>query len=241
MDKNYIYGPGNILLGHLSKSDLPLAGEGGQKGGTQPSNPSNSSNPSKSPTDAYSYYFYVTDQLGSIRKLISNNDIVGDYYYDEYGKRFCSNPYGCGNTSALGFTGQYTDDESNLLYMRARYYDPSTQQFLTRDPLGASAGQPYAYADRNPVNYTDPSGLQTEEEEGGLEGSSAVNCTLIKAIMYLAAFVDLSDDNLVDIGKRQACTHSSHDRMTCIHFAHRAEYTPKETSPRATTPRSHGP
>jgi uncharacterized protein RhaS with RHS repeats len=45
------------------------------------------------------------------------------------------------------------------VYLRARYYDPLTQQFLSRDPLESASGQPYAYAWGNPINYTDPAGL----------------------------------------------------------------------------------
>ena len=40
-----------------------------------------------------------------------------------------------------------------------RYYDPATGQFLSVDPLVDINGQPYAYADDNPVNETDPTGL----------------------------------------------------------------------------------
>ena len=41
----------------------------------------------------------------------------------------------------------------------ARYYDPSTGQFLSVDPDLAETGQPYAYAGDDPVNLTDPLGL----------------------------------------------------------------------------------
>lgn len=40
-----------------------------------------------------------------------------------------------------------------------RYYDPQTAQFLTADPAVSSTGQPYSYADDNPINESDPTGL----------------------------------------------------------------------------------
>ena len=40
-----------------------------------------------------------------------------------------------------------------------RYYDPVTAQFTSVDPLVQSTGQPYAYADGDPVNGADPLGL----------------------------------------------------------------------------------
>ncbi|GAC1541210.1 MAG: hypothetical protein NVS3B12_28620 [Acidimicrobiales bacterium] len=56
-------------------------------------------------------------------------------------------------------SGQYTDAETGLIYLRARYYDPATAQFLSRDPLTAMTGAPYSYAADNPLNNTDPTGL----------------------------------------------------------------------------------
>ena len=52
---------------------------------------------------------------------------------------------------------------TGLYYLRARYYDPATSRFLTRDPFPGfafdpSSQQPYVYARNNPALYTDPSG-----------------------------------------------------------------------------------
>ncbi len=58
------------------------------------------------------------------------------------------------------FAGQYLDPTSGLYYMRARWYDPATAQFLTVDPLVAVTGQPYAYVGGDPVNAVDAWGLQ---------------------------------------------------------------------------------
>jgi hypothetical protein len=49
-----------------------------------------------------------------------------------------------------------------------RYYDPSTGQFLTVDPLVAVTGQSYAYTGDDPVNGVDPMGLCTIPGEGQL-------------------------------------------------------------------------
>ena len=54
---------------------------------------------------------------------------------------------------------QYTDAESGLIYVRARFYDPSTGQFMSRDPLVAVTEQAYGYVGSNPVNGIDPLGL----------------------------------------------------------------------------------
>ena len=51
------------------------------------------------------------------------------------------------------------DPNTGLIYLRARYYDPTTGQFLSVDPLVAETGQPYSYANDDPINETDPTGL----------------------------------------------------------------------------------
>ena len=56
-------------------------------------------------------------------------------------------------------SGQYTDTETGYQYLRARYYDPSTGTFLSRDPLEPITATPYAYGNNDPLNTTDPSGL----------------------------------------------------------------------------------
>jgi len=55
--------------------------------------------------------------------------------------------------------GRVVDTETGLLYETNRYYDPSTGQFLTRDPLDALTGSAYGYVADNPLNGTDPWGL----------------------------------------------------------------------------------
>jgi len=55
--------------------------------------------------------------------------------------------------------GHYTDPESGLIYLRARYYDPATRQFLSRDPPVALTESAYGYVGDDPLNGTDPLGL----------------------------------------------------------------------------------
>ena len=50
--------------------------------------------------------------------------------------------------------GQYTDPETGLIYLRNRYYDPTTGQFLTRDPLEGVTRSAYGYTDGDPLNGT---------------------------------------------------------------------------------------
>ena len=52
-----------------------------------------------------------------------------------------------------------------------RYYDPSTDQFLSVDPDLAETGQPYAFTGDDPLNATDPLGLK-----GGGGNLAALEC-----------------------------------------------------------------
>lgn len=63
--------------------------------------------------------------------------------------------------SPFGFAGGYTDP-SGLQYLINRYYDPTTGQFLSMDPLVEQTSQPYEYARDNPINFDDPSGLHID-------------------------------------------------------------------------------
>lgn len=51
------------------------------------------------------------------------------------------------------------DSETGLNYLRARYSDPGTGQFMSRDPMVAVTKEPFAYTGDNPLNATDPLGL----------------------------------------------------------------------------------
>lgn len=57
-------------------------------------------------------------------------------------------------------------DEGGPVYLRARFYDSATGQFLTRDPIEAITRSPYAYVDNDPLNATDPLGLGTYHDCG---------------------------------------------------------------------------
>lgn len=81
--------------------------------------------------------------------------LPGTFTYGAYGGLTGSTG---SQTTPLGFAGEYTEAQSGLQYLRARFYDPVTGQFLSRDPIESLTRQPYSYANGNPLNLTDPSG-----------------------------------------------------------------------------------
>jgi len=64
-----------------------------------------------------------------------------------------------------------------LSEVRARWYDPVQGRFISEDPLGLSAGiNPYVFANNDPINGSDPSGLcpPTEIEAETLDNGDVV-------------------------------------------------------------------
>jgi RHS repeat-associated protein len=57
-------------------------------------------------------------------------------------------------------------DQSGLMYMRNRYYDPMLGGFTQQDPIGLAGGlNLYGFAGGDPVNFSDPFGLCPSEDE----------------------------------------------------------------------------
>lgn len=101
--------------------------------------------------------WFSHDQHGSTTALTNaSGTTVQSYKYDAYGQLTSATPT---VENPFQYAGQYTDAATGLQYLRARYYDPSTGQFLSRDPIEDQTFEPYAYAGNNPANAIDPSGL----------------------------------------------------------------------------------
>lgn len=100
--------------------------------------------------------YLVSDQQHSTRLLVnSGGRVVARYTYDPWGN--VTRQSGLAATN-LQYDGQYTDPETGYQYLRGRYYDPSTGQFLSKDPLAAVTHSSYGYVSNNPLNGADPSG-----------------------------------------------------------------------------------
>jgi RHS repeat-associated protein len=110
--------------------------------------------------DALSYL--LSDHLGSISLTVdSNRNVTASQRFTPWGE--VRAPTGTMPTS-YAFTGQYSDSYINLLWYGSREYDPAIGRFISPDTIvptstqGVQAWDRYAYANNNPLYYTDPSG-----------------------------------------------------------------------------------
>jgi RHS repeat-associated protein len=111
--------------------------------------------------------FYGYDGFGTVRQLTSLAGTVTDTYsYDAFGNQL--NTTGTTPNNYL-YRGEQYDPDLNLYYLRARYYNPATGRFLSRDPEDGKAIDPaslhkYLYANDDPVNGRDPMGHEDLED-----------------------------------------------------------------------------
>lgn len=124
-------------------------------------------------------YVVATDGLGNVTGLISDADTVPTWYrYDPFGFviDYQSTP---GATTRLGFQALPFDVVSGLSFARARYYDPVLGRFISEDPIGLAGGiNPYMFAENNPTNSTDPTGLCTGSNSPTAQQCPKINITV---------------------------------------------------------------
>ncbi|MGH3581748.1 MAG: RHS repeat-associated core domain-containing protein, partial [Mycobacterium sp.] len=108
-------------------------------------------------------YTLLKDHLGSVR-VVTDGDgqAVSATSYAPYGfQRGTPAPADGSTRESRAYIDQRLD-ETGLLYLNARYYDPKIARFVSPDwwdPTQGGVGtNRYAYADNNPVNVSDPSG-----------------------------------------------------------------------------------
>ena len=130
------------------------------------------------------FFVYHRDHLGSIQSITDASGEVLHKAYEPFGDTHST----VGSHSDLrGWIGE-REEETELVYLNARYYDPEIGRFVSPDPI-AYLGQKlnrYTYSRNNPINYLDPSGLddaysawwyESDGGGGGVFGDVWVNVT----------------------------------------------------------------
>ncbi len=100
------------------------------------------------------------DERGSVVAVTNASGAsIATYSYGPYGETTSW------SGSRFRYTGQITLPEVELYHYKARAYSPSLARFLQPDPIGLKGGPNlYAYANNDPINMSDPTGLAADYE-----------------------------------------------------------------------------
>lgn len=144
-------------------------------------------------------YFYVYDLSGRLWARQSKTGSMEYYQFnghgdvialtDKDGKELNSYSYDIwGNPTKekeeapnlFRYSGEYWDSDTGLQYLRARWYDPNTARFISRDTYEGQIGNPlslnlYSYVENNPLTNVDPTGHWCESNDG--KNSHPGNCS----------------------------------------------------------------
>jgi RHS repeat-associated protein len=114
-------------------------------------------------------------EICAVGQSLSDAVVTDSYEYDAYGNSFTVS----GTTpNEMMYRGEQYDSDLGLYYLRARFYNPLTGRFMSRDPnepqivvptgniprngnrtpFDPKALHKYLYAEGDPVNFADPRG-----------------------------------------------------------------------------------
>ena len=113
---------------------------------------------------------YLRDAMGSVIGLMDEQgNLAESFEYDAFGNVRSAGGEALPVVNLGGdsrFQGMWKDAGTGLYYVRARYYDPRTGRFLSRDPAEGQLERPesfmpYAFGNNNPHVFRDPNGRTT--------------------------------------------------------------------------------
>ncbi len=132
-----------------------------------------------------SWYYYIYNAHGDVAGLVNESGtVVNTYEYTPWGEirsetEAVDNP--------VKYAGEYYDDELDMIYLRARYYNPQIGRFTSFDIKEGEISNPldmnrYVYCRNNPIKYVDPSGESVLTISAGLAGLLKLLVAAVTAI-----------------------------------------------------------
>jgi len=125
--------------------------------------------------------YYAYDPRGSVSGLTGSEGMLHQSYrYDPFGGIDFGKPQ---YNNVYAYNAQSYNGNTEHQYLRARYYDTDTADFITEDSYLGKITDPltlnrYNYVKSSPLNYTDPSGhlsIPTERNLANVDHTSRAN------------------------------------------------------------------
>ena len=139
--------------------------------------------------------FYHADGNGNVTYMVNSSQaMVANYRYDPYGRMFS---YGgtLWAQNVYRFSSKEVHDRSGLYYYLYRFYDPSVQRWVNRDPVEEEAGlNLYSFVSNEPVGFFDLVGLDIGRPIPGSAHPTA-NC-----LSYALAPCTFGGENMGGLG-----------------------------------------
>lgn len=109
---------------------------------------------------------YVLDALGSPVAIVkADGTVSATYRYDPYGTGTTTDEYNLGQSNLIRYTGGTYDPTTGFTKFGQRWYNPGQGRFTQQDNLSfigsPEKGNRYAYAACSPLNFIDPTGMDT--------------------------------------------------------------------------------
>jgi RHS repeat-associated protein len=117
---------------------------------------------------SYPLYDGHGNNVGSLLKNGASFTVADEKTYDAYGGLRSGG--GADKGKYCASIGHKQDDESGLVYMRARYYEPTSGRFVSED-VAKDGFNWFVYCSNNPIGKVDSSGKSEESERLALIGS----------------------------------------------------------------------
>ncbi len=126
--------------------------------------------------DSYGTVYYHTDAEGSVAALTdASGNVIERYTYDAFGAATVKDangtvrPAGTAYGNRFTFTGREWLPDLGLYDYRNRVYSPELGRFLQTDPksFDADPSNLYRYCGNEPIDRTDPMGLEGDNLAGG--------------------------------------------------------------------------
>ncbi len=127
--------------------------------------------PTASPTSAGTTEWFLGDNQGTVRDIVTSSGLIDHLTYDAFGKltgQSGSGAYPSTDVIFAGYTGTFTDLATGLQWHNdpssgytGRWYNPSLQRWMSKDPTGLGPdSNPYRYVRNAATSFTAPTGLQ---------------------------------------------------------------------------------